>query len=294
MKSKTKFFLVGIILLGIVLLFVYFFLNPEKPETNFNEEMEKINSKNWEQTGEFDGQEDEGISFELSLIGRCDNSEWIEIKTKDSGAQIKEISGVMTSFEDGGIFYELEGVKGSLIFTRPEFGEFLEGRKILLEVTESGEDFIVYRAKCINSDRDSDESVFEEGNIPNEVVGFEQQVMSKIAKEIDSLTNKAGNWEVLSFLWPNQEYVYVEFSVVEDDSSVFENQELADEEVESFLLLLKVGEKNQEITTEEIGLLKMNENDEWIVERGKDIFKNVEDGDLFYFDTDLMKWIREN
>ncbi len=152
MNKKTKLYLGAFLLLGLILFFIYIFLNPKKSEDGFSKEMEEINSKEWEQTGEFDREEDESITFELSLLDKCNQGEWIEVKEIMEGIEIKEFSGVLISFEENGIFYELESGSGKLNFARPEYGEFLEGRNISTVVSVDNDDFIVHKVKCIDEE----------------------------------------------------------------------------------------------------------------------------------------------
>ena len=86
----------------------------------------------------------------------------------------------------------------------------------------------------------------------------------------------------------------MEFSAIEKEEDFEKGESLSDDEVESYLLLLRITKEGQNIFTEEIGLLKMDDEDEWIAERGKDLFDDVDDGRLFDFNTDLGKWTKIN
>jgi len=297
-KNKTKFFFAALAISGLVLFFVYMFFKEKKPDNGFTEGMEAINSKEWEQSGELDSEEDEGIAFELSLIDKCSSGEWIEVRNIDEneGVESKEFAGILLGIEDAkGFFYKLDKLEKKLDFGRPEFGEFLEDRNILVAATETEKELAVFKVRCT-------EGIATEGNVESEdSLGtseqkeqFELEVMEKLASEINTLVRKEGDWEVESFLWPNNEYVYVEFAAIENDLDQTQGESLSDDEAESFLLLMKVNKEDQEIVTNEIGLLKINENDEWVAERGKDIFQNVDNGRLYSFDFALGKWVKTN
>jgi hypothetical protein len=298
MKNKTKFFFASFAILGMVLFFVYLLFKDKKQEDGFNEGMEKINAKEWEQTSEPNLEEDEGIAFELSLIDKCDKGEWMEVRnmSEQGEAEIKEFDGFLLGVESAGeIFYKLEKFEKRIDFGRPEFGEFLEDRNVLIAATEAETEILVYKVKC--TERVAMEEIVTNENasgVANQKEQFELEAMNKLASEINTLTKKEGNWEVESFLWPNEEYVYVEFVASENDLDQTPGENLSDEEAESFLLLLKVNKENQEIVTNEIGLLKINRDDQWVAERGKDIFENVDSGRLFSFDFALGKWVKIN
>ncbi|MBT3356640.1 hypothetical protein HN784_00135 [bacterium] len=291
MKRKTKFFAIGLILLLGVLLLFYFFINSDNSKKSFRKGMEDIDSKDWEQTEEFSKEEDEGITFELSLIDHCDSGEWIEVATNNNDLEFQEYTGFVMGSERGEeLSYSFEDGKW-LIFSKPEFGEFFEDRELVVHAYEEDKKLVVLRAKCLNSnlgDEESNEPVTEGLKV------FEQQTMLKLSKEANSLIKKRGSWEVVSFLWPNKNYVYVEFSAIEKEEDFEKGESLSDDEVESYLLLLRITKEGQNIFTEEIGLLKMDDEDEWIAERGKDLFDDVDDGRLFDFNTDLGKWTKIN
>lgn len=294
MKNKKKFFIIGLAVIACIVAGGALFVFAKKtPQNGFNEKMEEIGGKDWEQTGKFDVEEDEGITFELSLIDKCDDGEWINITAESEGQLTKEMSGAITTVDIEEEIYVLEGSERKLIFPKVEFGEFLEDRDVTLIVSEKGEDLVVRKAKCIKI---NDNGEIEEKLVPEEVKETEQLAMIKLAKEINSLAKKKGNWEVVSFLWPNKEYVYAEFSAIAsdyDDEDMDDDDEIIDDdEVESFLLLLKIEKKGQEIMTKEIGLLKMDDDDEWVAVRGKDLFDEVDDGRLFDFDVDLGRWVK--
>lgn len=264
----------------------------KEPQDGFDEKMEEINGKDWEQTEMSDVEEDEEIMLEILLNDKCGKEEWIDVASEE-GQEIKEISGVIATSDAEEESYILEESGKKLIFPKITFGEFLEDRDVMLRVSERDEEFIVHKARCIKLDDDSET---EEATVSDEIKETEQLVMIKLAKEINTLAKKEGDWEVVSFLWPNEDYVYVEFSAIEsdkgDESEYNDEEFIADDEVESFLLLLKVEENGQEIVTEEIGLLKMDDEDEWIAIRGEDLFDDVDDGRLFDFDVDLGEWIK--
>lgn len=291
MKSKKIFFITGLIIFMCVIIGGFLFFKKE-PQDGFDEKMEEINGKDWEQTEMSDVEEDEEIMLEILLNDKCGKEEWIDVASEE-GQEIKEISGVIATSDAEEESYILEESGKKLIFPKITFGEFLEDRDVMLRVSERDEEFIVHKARCIKLDDDSET---EEATVSDEIKETEQLVMIKLAKEINTLAKKEGDWEVVSFLWPNEDYVYVEFSAIEsdkgDESEYNDEEFIADDEVESFLLLLKVEENGQEIVTEEIGLLKMDDEDEWIAIRGEDLFDDVDDGRLFDFDVDLGEWIK--
>lgn len=298
MKNKIKFFFAAFAILGLVLFFVYFIFKDKKPEDGFSEGMEAINSKEWEQSGEPGGEEDEGIAFELSLIDKCDRGEWVEVRAVDVNGEIelKEFAGTLVSVESAEeIFHKLEEFEKKLDFGRPEFGEFLEDRNISVAAAEVEKEFLVFKVRCTEGVATEEVGVSEDASsVAYQKEQFELEVMEKITSEINSLAKKEGDFEVESFLWPSEEHVYVEFAASENDLDQVQGESLSDDEAESFLLLLKVNKENQEIVTNEIGLLKINEDDEWVAERGKDIFQNVDNGRLFSFDFALGKWVKIN
>lgn len=296
MKSKTKFFIAGTILLLIISLLVYCSLDSVNPKENPREGMKDVDEKHWEQSDEFTKEEDEEIDFELSLIDKCDRSEWIELVSSEQidskVCELKEYTGSVTVSEIGtenDYFFE-DGKK--LIFPKKELGDFFEDEKLLISAYEKKDSLVVVAAKCLEEDF-SDED--EEISVTEELKEFEQQAMAQIVKSADSLFKKEGSWEVVSFLWPDEDYVYAEFSAIEKNDNSEEGGTIENEEVESYLLLLKIAKEGQKILIEEIGLLKMDDEDEWIVERGRDLFENVdEESRLFDFNADAEKWIKVN
>lgn len=292
MKRKNQI-LIGISVVVLLLIGFFFFLFNNKKETEtFQDKMEEINTQDWQQTGEFDEDEDEGISFELSLIEKCDAGEWIDVVEKNI-SDAKEFTGDVEIREESEVkdFFFEEGNR--LFFKEEKFGNFFEDRRATVLALEVEGGLEVLKIKC----SEGEVTLFEGSSVvvDEEIKDFEQSVMIELQKNSNALIKKQGDWEVVSFLWPNKEYVYVEFSALEKEEESFTLGESIDEDdIESFLLLLKVGMKNEKLEREEIGLLKMDDEDEWVAERGRDLFEDLDEGRLFEFDPDLGKWVKIN
>lgn len=292
MKRKNQILIGTLIIILLLIGFFFFAFNNKKETETFQDKMGEINTQDWQQTGEFDESEDEGISFELSLIEKCDAGEWIDVVEKNIG-NAKEFTGIVELKEEVELkeFFFEDGEK--LLFKEEKFGNFFEDRKATVLALETEGGLEVLKIKC----SEDEESLFEEGSVvvDEEIKDFEQLVMVELQKSPNALIKKQGDWEVVSFLWPNKEYVYVEFSALEKEEESFTlGESINEDDVESFLLLLKVEMNNKKMESEEIGLLKMDEEDEWIAERGKDLFEDLDEGRLFEFDPDLGKWVKIN
>ncbi|GEM_PF-1200426 len=290
-KTLVILFALVVITLSFV-IYKLFIEEASTPKEDFNQKMQEINNQDWQQTGEFNEEEDNGITFELSLIDSCDSGEWVDAGREVSVREMKEFSGVVTSADETEQNKYMFENGYNLIFPRVEFGEFLDDRSVIVKAILDGDNLEVYQVKCIEATQRGE--VLEKEVINEETKSFEQKAMIHINDSIASLTKKKGDWEVISYLWPNKDYVYVEFSAIGSDEEVLIGEVLESDEVDSFLLLLKITKVESDINTEEIGLLKLDEDDEWIAERGEDLFDDVDEGRLFDFDSDLGKWVKIN
>jgi hypothetical protein len=150
--------------------------------------------------------------------------------------------------------------------------DFFEDRTVEIDGTETDGKLAVNKIRCAGKETDK------------QLMESRQLVMKDIEKRMVALSpQKADKWEIVDFVWPNEQYVYVEYGKPDTGS---------DEDTDEFYsLLYKVSIDNGKVNLEQKAFMKMGV-EEWEIISGKDEFQDAEDVDYYEYEKDLDKWVK--
>jgi len=247
-------------------------LEDEKSGKEADQE-DEISEQQWEQ-------------LEVELIKKCDKGEWVTLKNNINQNQtsMEEFEGKLelvleekNGTESG--YYQLNTAEGEkAVITEDAQGvdilNFFNEKKVVIRGKRKGETGIVVKEiKCQHNSAEVKKDIQR------------QKIMQHIKENIIELSPKKGNLEIEDFWWPNDEYVYVEYSRLN------EKKEDENDGEEELSLLLKVREKNGTVTVEQAAFMILGVDD-WEIISGKNLFQDQEDMDFYEFNEVLKKWIK--
>ena len=225
---------------------------------------------------------------EADLYSQCEQAQWVEVgqvsgeKKTFTGTLAMDVpfdeNGTDTNTENTDLAtdqaaYYLDG-KDKVAASNEAVLSFFDGRQVAIEGEGGGGQQInAARIKCAGNETDAS------------LTSFRDKVMENLTSNINTLSPQKGQWQVDDFLWPQDGYVYVEYSTDLDS-----DPEGSDENIYS--LLFQVADADGKISTKQIGFMKMGDDD-WQVVSGENKFKDtMDDADYYEFQDTLKKWVK--
>jgi hypothetical protein len=297
MKNKIILLIAGLILTGVIFGGWLMFRNKpdavQKSEQSRSVEKEQVSSAQSQiESADADLAAEEAL-VEKEMTGmhvKCENGEWVEVGSSagegslfrgkltvglaSSGeitAEDEDLEVDENSDEEEMVVYRLNNDK-ELVADNYDLLDFFEDRTVEIEGVENAGKVTVNKIRCAG--KETDKNLME----------LRQTVMKDIEQRIVELSPKKGDkWEIVDFVWPNEQYVYVEYGKPDTGS---------DEDTDEFYsILYKVSVENQKVNLEQKSFMKMGV-EEWEIISGKDEFQDAEDVDYYEYEKDLGKWVK--